>query len=94
MLLSTRKPGIWATLPRIKGSGCIEPLFAYYDFRSHQLLETCAANGIFRPSHILENEKAITVSPPEDLAPAWNNINTKEKQISRRNTNKNQLNRN
>ncbi|MFC1539370.1 molybdopterin-guanine dinucleotide biosynthesis protein B [Candidatus Latescibacterota bacterium] len=90
-LLSTRKPGVWAALPRINDSGYIEPLFAYYDFRSHPLLEACAANRIFKTSHISENEKVNTVSPPENLARAWNNINSNEELISRRNAHKNRL---
>ena len=42
-LLSTRKPGVWATLPRLNGNVGNEPLLAHYDFRSQMLLEKLAA---------------------------------------------------
>jgi len=76
-LLSTRRPGVWATLPRLAGSTGIEPLLAHYDFRSHMLLEKLAAQGKFRPGQIAENSKVIVESPPDHLAAAWVNINTK-----------------
>ena len=31
-LLSTRAPGVWATLPRLSSQSAIEPLLAHYDF--------------------------------------------------------------
>ena len=76
-LLSTRKPGVWASLPELKGGRGIEPLLAHYDFRSHQLMEELAAGGIFRPGRIAENSRVIKVCPPDRLSAAWLNINTK-----------------
>ncbi|MFC1650424.1 molybdopterin-guanine dinucleotide biosynthesis protein B [Candidatus Latescibacterota bacterium] len=84
-LLSTRKPGVWATLPRMNDTEYIEPLFAHYDFRSQTLLETLAANAVFSPAQISDNSKVINISPPENLAPSWKNINSNEKLVSRRN---------
>ena len=88
-LLSTRMPGVWATLPMLNGSEYIEPLFAHYDFRSHRMLETCAGNGIFYPSYIAGNERVIVISPPKDLEQAWKNINTNKELDSRRNAEEN-----
>ncbi|MFC1528433.1 molybdopterin-guanine dinucleotide biosynthesis protein B [Candidatus Latescibacterota bacterium] len=76
-LLSTRTPGTWATLPKLRESKGIEPLLAHYDFRAHNLLEKITAEGILRPSKIAKNSNVITVSPPTQLTAAWRNINTK-----------------
>ncbi|MFC1489656.1 molybdopterin-guanine dinucleotide biosynthesis protein B [Candidatus Latescibacterota bacterium] len=81
-LLSTRKPGVWATLPRLSESDNVEPLLAHYDFRAHHLLEKLAFDGEFSPSHISYSSKVINTSPPEGLTAAWNNINTNEERIS------------
>ena len=77
-LLSTRRPGVWATLPMLRGSGRGEPLLAHYDFRAHVLLEKLAAESIFSPVKIAGNSKVIKVTPPEQLVSAWRNINTKD----------------
>jgi len=85
-LLSTRRPGIWAIIPHLKGSKGIEPLLAHYDFRAHMLLEKLAAQGIFMPGKIADNPKVIIESPPDHLAAAWVNINTKAELRSHRST--------
>ena len=85
-LLSFRVPGIWAIIPHLKGSKGIEPLLAHYDFRAHMLLEKLAAQGIFRPGKIADNPKVIIESPPDHLAAAWVNINTKAELRSHRST--------
>ncbi len=74
-LLSQRKPGVWAILPRLAGEKGIEPLLAHYDFRSHELLEQLAAAGNHRLHKISDSEKIISPTPPEDIAPSWRNIN-------------------
>ena len=76
-LLSFRGPGIWAIIPHLKGSKGIEPLLAHYDFRARVLLEKLAIQGIFRPGKIADNPKVVVESPPDHLAAAWVNINTK-----------------
>ena len=76
-LLSTRRPGIWVTLPKMRESGKVEPLLAHYDFRAHTLLEKLTGEGIFSPSEISDNSKVINISPPAQLNAAWRNINTK-----------------
>jgi len=75
-LLSTRAPGVWATLPRRgEGSG-VEPLLAHYDFRARAILERLASEGRFAPSLAAEHPKVATLTPPSYLAPAWKNLNT------------------
>lgn len=76
-LLSTRRPGIWAIVPELKGSRGLDPLLAHYDFRSHLLLEEIAAGGKFRPGLIAESSKVKRAYPPDRLSAAWLNINTK-----------------
>ena len=76
-LLSTRKPGVWASFPRVIESGDVEPLLAHYDFRSHILLEKLAEKGVFMPAQIVKNPKVNKISPPDHLTAAWTNINTK-----------------
>lgn len=90
-LLSTRRPGVWASLPELKGGRGIEPLLAHYDFRSHHLMEELAAGGIFRPGSIAENSKVIKVCPPDRLCSAWLNVNTKSELKSHRNSDGNNL---
>jgi molybdopterin-guanine dinucleotide biosynthesis protein MobB len=70
-LLATRKPGVWATIPKSPEGDHMEPLFAHYDFRAGHLLETCD-----RPSDLASLEKVATPTPPADIEEAWTNVNT------------------
>ena len=72
-LLGHRRPGVWAALPRHAGSGVIEPLFAYYDFRARPLLEACQA-----PVQITSFPQVETPEIPPHLDSAWTNVNTVE----------------
>jgi len=75
-LLSTRLPGVWATIPRLAGRRGVEPLLAHYDFRERAILEGLAAEGNFSPSRAADHPKALTPTPPAALRPAWQNVNT------------------
>ena len=75
-LLSTRAPGVWATVPKLTGSARVEPLLAHYDFRARALLEEIAAEGDFRVHRVVARSRAITPSPPPELTLAWRNVNT------------------
>ena len=76
-LLSTRSPGVWATLPQFKGSGRrIESLLAHYDYRARPLIEELAAHEDFSLSHLGSQEKVITPAPPQALEPAWQDVDT------------------
>ena len=77
-LLTTRAPGVWATLPKLPGKPNVEPLLAHYNFRTRILLEELARQGDFSLTRLAENPKVITPTPPADLAPAWQNVNTPE----------------
>ena len=76
-LLSTRAPGVWATLPRLKGpEDGIEPLLAHYDFRSRLPLENLASEDEFSLSRLATHPKIIMPSPPSSLVTAWQDVNT------------------
>ncbi len=75
-LLADRKPGVWATVPRVARCGGVEPLLAHYDFRSRRLLEELAGEGNFSLSAIAGNPKSASPSVPAELAAAWTNVNT------------------
>ena len=77
-LLSTRAADVWATLPRLPGQPGVEPLLAYYDFRSRMLLEQLAQQGKFSINQLASHSKIISPSPPAELAKAWQNVNTPE----------------
>jgi molybdopterin-guanine dinucleotide biosynthesis protein A len=77
-LVSQRRPGVWAVIPRLAGSPHLEPLLAYYDFRAAGIVESLAAAGRYRLADVASSEKAVTPSPPEDLQSAWRNVNTME----------------
>ncbi len=76
-LLSTRVPGVWATLPRLKGpQDGIEPLLAHYDFRACLPLENLASEGEFSISRLATHPKIIMPSPPISVVTAWQDVNT------------------
>ena len=74
-LISTRAPGVWATLPSLAGRRGVEPLLAHYDFRSRLLLERLAGGGNFRLSDVASDPKVACPPVPAHLAPAWRNVN-------------------
>ncbi len=76
-LLSTRAPGVWATLPQLQGpEDGIEPLLAHYDFRSRLPLENLASKGEFSLSRLATLPEIMTPSPPSSLVTAWQDVNT------------------
>ncbi|NIA20435.1 MAG: NTP transferase domain-containing protein, partial [Anaerolineaceae bacterium] len=75
-LLSTRRPGLWATLPRLDSSPSVEPLLAHYDFRAAPLLESAAGGHEFSLSRIAAHAKVISPTPPAALAAAWQDVDT------------------
>ena len=82
-LLTYRRPGIWAVLPGLPGNMKVEPLLSYYDVRARILLEKGTAAGIMKPSQIASHPSVAIVVPPDSLAVAWTNVNTKHDFIYR-----------
>lgn len=75
-LLSQRKPGIWAVLPRIRGSRGVETTGAVYEPKIFGHIESLAAEGITSLQNIAKHEKVLTPVIPEALCCAWSNVNT------------------
>jgi molybdopterin-guanine dinucleotide biosynthesis protein A/molybdopterin-guanine dinucleotide biosynthesis protein len=75
-LLSTRRPGVWATLPSLPDGRGAEPLLAHYDFRVWAQLEELVAEGQFAPSALAGRPRVISPAPPAALQDAWINVNT------------------
>lgn len=82
-LVETRRPGVWAAVPRLKGSCGFEPLLAHYDFRAGALLQRYAISGNFRPAAIVSHPKVISPEVPDHLAGAWRNVNIEAHLTSR-----------
>ena len=77
-LLSTRRPGVWAALPRLAGSPGVEPVLAHYDFRSRRLLERSCMRGNFCLNDLAGHPKVASPPVPSHLAAAWQNSNAPE----------------
>lgn len=75
-LLSTRRPGVLATLPRPDAQQPIEPLLAHYDFRARALIENLAGRQELSLARLAANAKVITPAPPARLAMAWQDVDT------------------
>jgi molybdopterin-guanine dinucleotide biosynthesis protein B len=63
-LLSTRRPGVWATLPTYAAAGAAAPLPAHYDPRCRLLLARLAARGPFRLADVASSPKVATPTVP------------------------------
>ncbi len=78
-LLARRSPGVWAVVPRHPWSGRVEPLLAWYDFRSRLLIESIAAtNQSPGLGQVARHPKIHSVPIPAALAHAWNDADTPE----------------
>ncbi len=75
-LLSQRKPGVWAVLPKIKGGRGVETTGSVYEPMIFEHVETLAAQGIASLQEIAKHGKVITPMVPEALCRAWTNVNT------------------
>ena len=77
-LLSHRRPGAWAVLPRLKGKRNVEPAGAVYEPMIFGYAESIAKSGLSSLHRISEHPKVISPVIPGSLAYAWENINTPE----------------
>lgn len=75
-LLSHRRPGVWAVLPKIKGSRGVETTGAVYEPMIFGYAESLAARGIASLQEMAKHGKVITPVIPEALSGAWSNVNT------------------
>lgn len=75
-LLSQRTPGVWAVLPRIRGSKGVETTGAVYEPMIFEHVESLAREGTVKLQEIAAHPKVMTPLVPKSLAYAWNNANT------------------
>lgn len=77
-LVSGRRPGCWAIMPKRSQESHVEPLLAHYDPRCHSIFEEIPTFGSQRIGDAARNEKVATPTIPPEFLSAWNNINTPE----------------
>jgi len=72
-VLSHRRPGARAVIPRQPDTGWAEPLLAWYDFRMAGAIERAS-----RPMELARCAGVLCPDIPSSLADAWHNANTPE----------------
>lgn len=77
-VLSQRKPGVWAVLPRREGAETVEATGACYEPEIFDYAESLAEKGISRLQSIACHPKVIKPIIPKKLERAWKNANTPE----------------
>jgi molybdopterin-guanine dinucleotide biosynthesis protein A len=75
-LLAGRHPGCWGRVPKFAGNDRLEPLLAWYDFRSIYLFEEQLYTGNMRIGEVAGDIRIENPVIPESLCHAWENINT------------------
>jgi len=75
-LLSQRRPGAWAILPKIRGTKGVETTGAVYEPMIFEYAESLAENGNAKLQDIAAHPKVITPIIPNPLVKAWKNVNT------------------
>lgn len=75
-LLSQRKPGVWAVLPKIGGSRGVETTGAVYEPMIFEYMESMARDGIVTLQGLVKHPKVITPLIPKTIEHSWVNVNT------------------
>jgi molybdopterin-guanine dinucleotide biosynthesis protein MobB len=75
-LMNQRKPGIWAVLPKMRGTKGVETTGAVYEPMIFAHVESLAMEGTAKLQEIARHPKVITPLVPDALAYAWRNVNT------------------
>lgn len=77
-LLSQRRYGVWAVLPRISADARAEMTGACYEPMIFEYVESLSRKGVFSLQEIAGHPKVATPVIPQSLAHAWKNVNTQE----------------
>lgn len=77
-LLGERKAGRWAVMPHLAGKDRPEPLFACYEPMIMPTVEEMASRGELRLRRLAGHQKVAAPTVPEELEPAFTNLNTPE----------------
>ena len=75
-LLSQRRPGKWAVLPKIRETKGVETTGAVYEPMIFEYVESLAGNENSKLQDIAVHPKVITPIIPNPLVEAWKNVNT------------------
>jgi len=75
-LLSHRRPGVWAVLPRIQHGAAAETTGSCYEPMIFEYVESLSRRRIFKLQLIAQHPKVLTPVIPESLRHAWKNVNT------------------
>ncbi|MDA8084025.1 MAG: molybdopterin-guanine dinucleotide biosynthesis protein B [Nitrospiraceae bacterium] len=75
-LLAQRRPGTWAVMPQIQGSGIVEAAGACYEPMLFDYAESIALKRLPRLQELARHPKVLRPVIPPELAPAWKNVNT------------------
>lgn len=73
-LTAERRSERIAVLPSVEGQ--IEPLLAIYEPAARMALEDAARSGCLSPRALASHPQASIVTPPAELRPCWDNVNT------------------
>ncbi len=76
-LLAQRKEAYWGVVPK-RTDGTMQPLLAYYDFRSRYLFEALFKKKNFRITEVGLAEKIVSPVIPQAQESSWYNCNTPE----------------
>ncbi|MDK9708423.1 MAG: molybdenum cofactor guanylyltransferase [Desulforhopalus sp.] len=77
-LLADRRPGCWGRVPKFAGNKRLEPLLAWYDFRSMLLFEEQLYTRNLRIGESAGDSRIDHPVISEELCRSWENINTPE----------------
>lgn len=77
-LLGQRRPGVWAVIPKIRGSRGLVATGAVYEPMIFEHVASLASDGRHSLQEIARHGKVITPLIPESLSSAWSNVNTSD----------------
>lgn len=75
-LLTQRRPGVWAAIPRVSERRPVEPLLAWYGFRCRDIIEALARAARFALRDVADHPKCRAIVVPSALACAWQDVDT------------------
>ena len=75
-LLTQRRPGVWAAIPRVSERRPVEPLLAWYGFRCRDIIEALARAARFALRDVADHPKCRAISRPFRSACAWQDVDT------------------
>jgi len=76
-VVSERKPGRWAILPR-RSTDAVEPLFAVYEPQARKLLEDVAASKSYSLQQLWGVDTIACPPAPDHLLSAWTSVNAQD----------------